>query len=436
MLFDEMLREIEQIKIIDIHTHLNRERLACRHPAEFMLYHMVLYELCAAGAPTNLISPWRQMEPPDPDETLRSFLPYFERISNTSFYWCLRTMFRDLFEVDEPITVDLLPKLRDAVARKSSRPGWAIEVMKRGNIVRSMSSTLNVKPLEPGEPDPGIRFGFESLPLSLIGRTKTYLLKSLPRLEEKTGIKINSIATLQEAMGKWFDMQEISKYRVFISWLDARIDVSDSSLSEGDRLLMKLREEQTLTDAERVRLDGSMLWALVGSLYKKVKVFQYVFGCNWVETGQKVRLPVADGHTRLGEGIGKLAATFPEMHFDILNGYEPAEPVLCSVAARMSNVSLSSMWWHLFYPSVMKTIWQRRIDMIPWTGLMGYFSDAYCIEWQYAKLQLARRVLASVLTDRVQMGLMREPQAIDFARNVLLETPKRLILGDEESTKI
>ncbi len=431
MLSEEILREIEKIPVIDVHTHLHRDRLAAQHPADFMLYHMLMYELCAAGAPADLVEPWHS-NMGDRDETLKVFLPYFERISNTGFAWCLRTILRDLYEFDEPITADCGPRLRAAVERKTARSGWAREVTERGNIVRSLSSNRRVKPLEAGQWDGGLQFTFERLPLNSYGYSRPHFGRMLSNLERTTGISIDSGAAMQEAFAKWFDAEHLSDYRVLIAWMDARVNVSDGVMKEAGELLRLVKEGAVLSETQQESLSGAILRAVVGSIQGKVKVFQYVIGSEWIETGQQVRLPVSDGHTRLGAGVGALASMAPSVHFDVLNGYEPAEPVLCSVAARMPNVSLSSMWWHEFYPSVIRSGWQRRIDMVPWTGLSGFFSDAYCVEWQYAKLQMVRRMIASVLAERIELRLMSEAQAIEFARRILFETPKRVFLGDQE----
>ena len=58
---------------------------------------------------------------------------------------------------------------------------------------------------------------------------------------------------------------------------------------------------------------------------------------------------------------------------------------------------------------------------------MGFFSDAYCVEWTYAKSIIVRKQLASVLAEKVSQGQYSDTDAIEIARRILLETPQTLL---------
>jgi hypothetical protein len=57
----------------------------------------------------------------------------------------------------------------------------------------------------------------------------------------------------------------------------------------------------------------------------------------------------------------------------------------------------------------------------------GFFSDAYCVEWSYAKAALVRKILARVLADRVDVGQFDVPGALAFARAILFDSPQSLL---------
>jgi hypothetical protein len=57
---------------------------------------------------------------------------------------------------------------------------------------------------------------------------------------------------------------------------------------------------------------------------------------------------------------------------------------------------------------------------------VGFFSDAYCIEWSYAKLAIVRRQLAQVLAQKVEQMQYTRDEAISIARSILFETPQSL----------
>jgi hypothetical protein len=67
-----------------------------------------------------------------------------------------------------------------------------------------------------------------------------------------------------------------------------------------------------------------------------------------------------------------------------------------------------------------------RLDMVALNKQIGFFSDAYCVEWTYAKAMIIRRQLAAALADKVAQGQYTEDDALGIARQILFETPQEL----------
>ena len=55
---------------------------------------------------------------------------------------------------------------------------------------------------------------------------------------------------------------------------------------------------------------------------------------------------------------------------------------------------------------------EERLDMVAANKQVGFFSDAYCVEWSYAKVLMVRRQLAEVLAAKVRQGQYTHEQAI------------------------
>ncbi len=70
----------------------------------------------------------------------------------------------------------------------------------------------------------------------------------------------------------------------------------------------------------------------------------------------------------------------------------------------------------------------ERLEMLPANKQIGFFSDAYCVEWTYAKAILVRKQLARVLADKIEQGQYSREDALAIATAVLYESP-RSILG-------
>ena len=69
----------------------------------------------------------------------------------------------------------------------------------------------------------------------------------------------------------------------------------------------------------------------------------------------------------------------------------------------------------------------ERLDMLSTARQIGFFSDAYTMEWSYAKAILVRRVLSRVLAGKVMSGQYDRKGALSIARQILFETPRDLL---------
>jgi len=57
---------------------------------------------------------------------------------------------------------------------------------------------------------------------------------------------------------------------------------------------------------------------------------------------------------------------------------------------------------------------------------VGFFSDAYAVEWCYAKALIVRRQMAQVLAGKVAQGQYSLDEAVSVARAILFEAPQSL----------
>jgi len=46
----------------------------------------------------------------------------------------------------------------------------------------------------------------------------------------------------------------------------------------------------------------------------------------------------------------------------------------------------------------------ERLDMVALNKQIGFFSDAYCVDWTYGKVLLVRKQLAAVLAQKIEQG--------------------------------
>lgn len=126
---------------------------------------------------------------------------------------------------------------------------------------------------------------------------------------------------------------------------------------------------------------------------------------------------------QLAEMIGR----HPQLKFQCFLASRHANQSLCTLARELPNLSLAGCWWHNFFPDIIRQVLSERLDMLPTNKQIAFFSDAYCVEWTYAKALLLRKQLARVLAERIEYGQYTQADALKIARAILYESPQSLL---------
>jgi glucuronate isomerase len=100
---------------------------------------------------------------------------------------------------------------------------------------------------------------------------------------------------------------------------------------------------------------------------------------------------------------------------------------LATFAWIVPNVKPSGHWWYTNVPAHIEADLRARLEAVPKVKLIGYYSDMYKVEFGLPKFNMYRRILAKVLAeDFVEEGRMTEDEALETARLLLYENPKRI----------
>ena len=151
-------------------------------------------------------------------------------------------------------------------------------------------------------------------------------------------------------------------------------------------------------------------------------VFQFSFGAEPLpyETASRLSQTTI---AQLAEMIGR----HPRLRFQCFLSSRHANQSLCTLARELPNLSLAGYWWHNFFPDTIRQIIAERLDMLPLNKQIGFFSDAYCVEWTYGKAILVRKQMARVLAEKIEQTQFTFDEAISVARAILFETPQSLL---------
>jgi len=420
MLHDELLGALAEIPLIDIHSHLPRDDMVATDASKLLFYHMLQYPLRAAGADEAALWPgsaWHSRA--CPYEVWDRCGPAMMR---TGFGWILQSILRDLYEFDEPPTREAIPRLESAIARQASEGDWGMEVLRRARVEAVLSSAQ--RPQAPG--------ATEALPIhdtvevAASSGTREFdgWPQRLAQIAQSTGHEIANRAQFREAVRLFFDAVDWTGKTILVQWISSLADFRPADHADINRILAACCRGEAPAPEAAAWLEAELIRATLESVRDRIRVYQFCYGTQFVTPGPGRGMQRAA--PQFASGMAHLIAQFPEIHFNVLNGFEADEPIWCSLPLAYDNVSLGGYWWQTFYPWTMQAAWQRRLDMVPTTRLMGFFSDGYCVEWIYGRATMTRRVLANVLAERIERGFCTRDQALSAARDVLYETPKRI----------
>ncbi len=164
--------------------------------------------------------------------------------------------------------------------------------------------------------------------------------------------------------------------------------------------------------------------AFLAALEKRADeiVFQFSLGAEPLpfETASRISQKTL---AQLAEIVGR----HPKLRFQCFVSSRHANQTLCTLCRELPNFSLAGFWWHNFFPGAICQVMTERLDMVPVNKQVGFFSDAYVVEWSYAKAIIVRKQLARVLAEKVAQGQYSLEEAINIAREILFETPQTLV---------
>ena len=446
MNIDSLTRELEfalsEVPMLDIHTHLVGGRLGARGLHDILLYHMVVSDLYAAGCPSGgrltQYPGW-----PDKKEArarLKEALPFLPSIHNTSSSWCVRILLADLYDWHEPITPDNWRRLDDRIRERAEDRSWHHSILDRLKIRRTGTEIAR---RERGQDDDRLQYALEwgFFTRCQWGEFDTALYE-LERCwgrrpespspigaggRPKTGRVIRSLADVHAAVKHYVDAIPYASATAGPSVLATATHISTDihyrNVSDAEMESALARRPQAGV-AERDTYAAYVNELFLAGLEKHGGeiVFQFSFAAEPLpfETGSRVN------QQTIAE-VAAMIARHPRLRFQCFLASRHANQSLCTLARELPNFSLAGCWWHNFFPDTIRQILSERLDMVPLNKQIGFFSDAYCVEWSYAKAIVLRKQLACVLAGRIAAGQYSRADALAIARALLFETPQTLL---------
>ncbi len=123
----------------------------------------------------------------------------------------------------------------------------------------------------------------------------------------------------------------------------------------------------------------------------------------------------------------ELFNSFPNVKFPISVLASVTNQELVSYAWIFPNVVTNGHWWYSNTPSFIARDAAARLEAVPQTKQIAYYSDAYKLEFVWPKFDMYRQILAGILADQFvgQRG-WNEQRAIELGRRVLRDNVDEL----------
>lgn len=435
-LVDRLEQALAEVPVLDVHTHLCGAKLAARGLHDILLYHMVVSDLYSAGCPSGArltqFPNWPTKE--EAHRRIQEALPYLRFIQNTSGWWGVRIILRDLYDWTEPITPDNWRRLDDLVRERADDGAWARSILKRVNIRRTCAEYCR---RGNGEADDVLQY---SLEWGMFMRaqwgeydTAVYdLERTWGRPPEAPVTILGGVArpaaervieTLEDVHAAIEHYGDSIPYDQVISTATGVSTDIDYRLPNDNEMADALKRRAQAGPAERDIFAAYIGEAFLAALEKRADeiVFQFSLGAEPLpfETASRI------SQKTLAQ-LAEIVARHPRLRFQCFVSSRHANQTLCTMCRELPNFSLAGFWWHNFFPGAIRHVMTERLDMVPVNKQVGFFSDAYSVEWCYAKAVIVRKQLAWVLAEKVAQGQYAFDEAIHVAREILFATPQSL----------
>ena len=419
---------------IDVHTHLVGGRLGARGLHDLLLYHMLISDLygagCPAGARLTEFPGWPTEK--EAHDRIQEALPYLKHIRNTSMFWGLRNLLSDLYNWKEPITPDNWQRLDSTIRERADDRSWQRDILDRAGIRRSATELAR---RGTGEDDDRLQY---SLEWAMFMRcqwgefdTALYELERCwgrtpesPRPIGKrppTERTIRSLDDIHDAVAHY--VAAIPEEEIFSTAAGFSSDIDYRAAGDDEMAAALLRRAEAGArdrDIYASYINEAFLTALETKGHKVA--FQFSLGAEPLpyETGSRLT-------QRAIASVAEMVARHPKLRFQCFLASRHANQSLCTLVRELPNFSLAGYWWHNFFPDIIRQVMAERLDMVPVNKQIGFFSDAYCVEWAYAKAKLVRKLLAQVLAQKIEQEQYSVDEALAIARAILFESPQSLL---------
>ncbi|MDX1965470.1 MAG: glucuronate isomerase [Pirellulales bacterium] len=418
--------EIQTWTLIDPHTHIDPHRPAATSLAEILGYHYYTELVHSAGVPRE------EIEAPglSPRDKVARLVAGLAPLENTIQYSWLIELCREFFDFqEETLTLANWEALYEVSLAKCAQPDWPRQVLQKSNL-RAVFLTNDfddpLRGLDTSVYVPCLRTD------DLVFHLRQQSVRD--RLAAATNGESATAMGLRKAIGKLFEHFTRNGCRACAISLPPDFTPLPGDASRADRALAKLRHQpDELLPEDFAGLSQFVFWTLAEYCAEYRLPFDLMIGVNRrvYPGGVYQGMDLYDSRVSLLQ-YRELFNAFPRVTFPISVLASVTNQELVGHAWIFPNVVTNGHWWYSNTPSFIEADCRARLEAVPRTKQIGYYSDMYKLEFALPKLRMYQRILSKILAEQfvIERGWSEE-RTLDLARDLLVNNIQRIFYGGE-----
>ncbi len=406
---------IASIRLIDPHTHINPHAPASNTLADLLGYHYYTELAHSAGMPKDQIEEDSLL----PRELVHRLVGNLSPIENTAQYrWLIEICRKFLGFEGERIDLSNWEDIYDSAERQMRLAEWPQMVLDQSNVEAVFLTNDFDDELS----------GFDSdtyIPCLRTDDLVFHLAKeqTRQRLAVCSGIELDgSLSSLRESLGQRFEHFVGNGARACAISLPPSFEPKPVSDGRAATALDEVLRKGPLADpSHQAAISRRVFWTLAELCDEYGIPFDLMIGVNRgvYEDGVYQGQDLYDSRVSLIQ-YRELFNSFPAVKFPISVLASVTNQELVSYAWIFPNVITNGHWWYSNTPSFIARDAAARLEAVPQTKQIGYYSDAYKLEFVWPKFDMYRRILAGILADHFVDGCgWSEERAVELGRQVL-----------------
>jgi predicted TIM-barrel fold metal-dependent hydrolase len=426
---------ISQIPIIDTHEHLvqEKERLASKPDLfQTFLAHYLSSDLISAGMSYDELAVLRDASMPL--ETRWSlFASYWDDVRYTGYAQVVEKAVQGLYGVNG-LSDETYEKIASRMAERNQLGLYNWVLRDKAGIEHVILDSTET-PLD--QVDYSIFAPVMRFRDFIMVRSKP----ELHRLEQRCQQQIHTLHDLVQALESEINRlhQRIVGIKIGLAY-QRTLRFDKVTFHEAEEIFTNIFNQETF---ERVMIGNRHQYIAASLSLHECKSLQDFLVHRVIQVASRYDLPIQI-HTGLQEGneniitnsrptlLTNLFREYRNVRFDIFHGAYPYSGELAALAKNFQNVYIDLCWLHMISPTQARSALSEWLDTVPSNKIFGFGGDYRFVEGVYGHAVLARANIAQVLADKVNEGVMSEPQAIQLASRLLHDNAYHFFLANRE----